>query len=194
VLLADRPGSAGAFVPGFSIASCSRSIHLARQPSRPRPTTTWSARGGGAHDQDRGSQEGKRSHRSPSGGEGLGQDQRQPGPGLGQIQYLDEGGIDLFQIEFRKRPTRATPCGQPIRGAATASQDQDAAPRAETMYDVQQGNGATRRRQHEAAVPGREMLGHVRDPGRFVAPALARDQEEMGVIGVEGDLGVPPRR
>jgi hypothetical protein len=34
------------------------------------------------------------------------------------------------------------------------------------------------------------MLSHVRDPGRFVAPALARYQEEMSVIGVEGDLGV----
>jgi hypothetical protein len=101
--------------------------------------------GGGAHDQDRGSQEGKRSHRSPSGGEGLGQDQRQPGPGLGQIQYLDEGGIGRLRIEFRQRPTRATPTGQAISGAAAAGKNQDAAASAEAVHDVQQGDAATRR-------------------------------------------------
>lgn len=145
---------------------------------------------GGAHDQDRGSQEGKRSHGIPSGREGPGQDPRQPGPGLGQVQYLDEGGIGLLQTGFGQWPARATPSGQAIRGAAAAGQNQDAAASAEAVHDVQKGDGAARRDQHEAAVPASEMLGHVRDPGGFIAPALARYQEEMGVIGVEVDLGV----
>lgn len=102
---------------------------------------------------------------SPQGRQGPGQDPRQPGPGLGQVQYLDEGGIGLPETGFGQRPTRATPSGQTIRGTAAAGKNQDAAASAEAVHDIQQGDATTRRHQHKAAVPASEMLGHIRDPG-----------------------------
>ena len=102
------------------------------------------------------------------------------------------GVIDAHQFGCRWRLYPPAPGDQCIGRAAATSKRQDPAPLTQPVPDVPPGDIPAPRDKHQGASPSRQAVRCGGEPGRFVAPTLAGNQEKVAVVGIEGYPGLGP--